>query len=218
MRQKMLIIEDHLSMIEGYKSIFQVFGKDMLFDFTTASTFEEAQLVMNTSTLSYDIIILDISLKRGGEKNEHSGKELGKMARRLFPIAKIIIITSHIEKLTLYSLYRDINPEGFLIKSDFTPNQLVEAVEKVLRYEYVYSDTFQDCVKEMSQDRLILDSVNREILNLIGSGIKTKSLNQYIPLSTSAIDKRKCVIKEFLNIGKGTDEDIIREAKRRGLI
>jgi hypothetical protein len=34
----------------------------------------------------------------------------------------------------------------------------------------------------------------------------------------SAIDKRKAQIKDFFCVQKGTDEDIIREAKKHGFV
>jgi two-component system, NarL family, response regulator NreC len=37
-------------------------------------------------------------------------------------------------------------------------------------------------------------------------------------LSNSAVEKRKVIIKEYFGIDKGTDEDIIREARKQGLI
>lgn len=63
-----------------------------------------------------------------------------------------------------------------------------------------------------------LDSYNRQIIMLLSQGVKTKNFHDYINLSTSAIEKRKVVIKDYLGIIKGTDEDILREARKQGLI
>ena len=48
--------------------------------------------------------------------------------------------------------------------------------------------------------------------------IKIDHLKVTSNITLSAIDKRKAHIKEFFNIEKGSDEDIIKEAKKRGLI
>jgi hypothetical protein len=40
----------------------------------------------------------------------------------------------------------------------------------------------------------------------------------YLGLSISAIDKRKAVIKSFFGIDKGSDEDIIKAAKKSGFV
>lgn len=53
---------------------------------------------------------------------------------------------------------------------------------------------------------------------LLSQGIQTKNLPDYLNLSKSAIDKRKVIIKEFFDIEKGNDEDILREARKQGFI
>ena len=63
-----------------------------------------------------------------------------------------------------------------------------------------------------------MDNYNRQILLLLSQGIKTKNLPDLLHLSKSAIDKRKAIIKQIFGIDKGTDEDILKEARRQGLI
>jgi hypothetical protein len=48
--------------------------------------------------------------------------------------------------------------------------------------------------------------------------VKTKDLPQYIPLSLSAIEKRKLNIREILEVKDGSDIDLINEAKTKGII
>ena len=73
-------------------------------------------------------------------------------------------------------------------------------------------------MKELLSKKAYLDNFNRQIITLLAQGIKTKSLPNHKNLSISSIEKRKVQIKDYLSIEKGTDEDIIREAKRLGLI
>jgi len=47
--------------------------------------------------------------------------------------------------------------------------------------------------------------------------VKTKKLVEYIPLSLSAIEKRKNYIKQLFNV-KGDDEHLLIEAKKRGFL
>jgi hypothetical protein len=65
---------------------------------------------------------------------------------------------------------------------------------------------------------MFLDDFNRQIITLLASGIQSKNLPNHINLSMSAIDKRKAQIKDFFCVQKGTDEDIIREAKKHGFV
>ena len=63
-----------------------------------------------------------------------------------------------------------------------------------------------------------LDIFDKQILYQLGKGIKTKDIPQYVPLSLSAIEKRKQNIRELLEVTGGSDIDIIREAKDKGII
>jgi len=51
----------------------------------------------------------------------------------------------------------------------------------------------------------------------LAKGIKNKNLSNYIPLSESAIEKRKYKIKRLLEVN-GDDEDLIQEARSQGYI
>ena len=81
-----------------------------------------------------------------------------------------------------------------------------------------YSPTVKKGIKEITSKDLYLDNYNRQIIFLLSKGVKSKSLPNYLPLSMSAIDKRKAQIKDYFLIEKGNDEDIIREAKKLDLI
>lgn len=215
--KKMLIVEDHLTMIEGYKSILALHNR-VTFDYFTARTYEEAVDVIHSAKSPFDVALLDISLNKGISQDELSGKNIGVLLRQQFPSTKIIIATSHIEKIILYDIYRAIKPESMLIKSDFGPFELIDALDQVLDNKPVYGDTFKNCVRDINEEPELLDSINQQIIFLIGQGIKTKNLPELLSLSVSTVDKRKAKIKEILGIEKGSDEDIIRLSKKRGLI
>jgi hypothetical protein len=87
-----------------------------------------------------------------------------------------------------------------------------------VRGENYYSKTIHKLNKEANSNRKILDHYNQKIILLLSQGIKTKNLHEHLHLSVSAIDKRKVSIKIFFGIEKGTDEDIIREARKQGFI
>jgi hypothetical protein len=53
---------------------------------------------------------------------------------------------------------------------------------------------------------------------LISQGVKTVNLPNYIPLSMSAIEKRKANIKDQLLKEKGSDKDLIEIAKKLGFL
>src|SRR5690606_2766046 len=122
------------------------------------------------------------------------------------------------ETFILYSIIKDVRPDGLLVKSDMSADEFLDAFENIFNGQTIYSSTVHRCIKDISRRDTYLDSYNRQIISLLASGIKTKNLPNYMNLSISAIDKRKAQIKTYFDIEKGNDEDIIREARNCGFI
>lgn len=214
------MIDDHPSMIEGYKSILSFNDLDYEIQVTPAYNCERAYHLITDiqSKAAYDVVFIDLSLPPFPEQNLHSGHDLATLVRMYMPSSKIIILTSHIEAFLLYKIHREIEPEGFLVKSDFTAEELLNAFNKIVAGNKYRSRTVQQNITDLMANDFLLDEHYQQIITLLAQGIKTKNMPEYINITLSAIDKRKAHIKEFFNIEKGSDEDIIKEAKKRGLI
>lgn len=214
------MVDDHPSMIEGYKIILSY--NDLGYEIETTSAFnckDAYDTIVNPNKKNYfDIVFLDYSLPPYEEKNINNGEDLALLVKKTSPNSKIVILTSHIETLILYNIIKRVNPNGLLVKSDFTADELLKAFESIINDEVYNSATVKSSLKELLSRDNYLDDFNRQMITLLSQGIKTKNLPQYMNLSMSSIEKRKVQIKLYLNIEKGTDEDIIREAKKRGLI
>ena len=215
-----LMIDDHPSMIEGYKSILSFNDLDYEIQVTPAYNCESAYYLITDiqSKLAYDVVFIDLSLPAFPEQKIYSGHDLATLVRLYMPSSKIIILTSHIEAFVLYKIHREIEPEGFLVKSDFTAEELLNAFNQIIAGNKYRSRTVQQNITELMANDFLLDEHYQQIITLLAQGVKTKNMPEYINITLSAIDKRKAHIKEFFNIEKGSDEDIIKEAKKRGLI
>lgn len=220
MKVRLLIIEDHPAMIAGYKSIlaFNKCGFDI--DITTTDSCSSAyKILTNPSPLiDFDVIFLDVILPPDEEHKIFSGEDLALVARKYLPLSKIIMLTSHTEAFVLYSIVKKISPEGLLVKSDFSPEELLIAFEEIFKGATYQSATVRKSIRDMLKSSTYFDSYNRKIISLLSQGIKTKNMPNHLGLSISAIDKRKSVIKSFFGIEKGTDEDIIRAARKNGFV
>jgi len=216
---KILIIDDHPTMIDGYKSILNSHGlisEDS--KVTSAHNCEEAYNIITKSTTPFNIILLDMNLPAYESKKMYSGEDLAVLIQHQFPESKIMMLTSHTETFLLFNLMKKINPQAIMVKSDFGEIELAEAFKKVLQGETYYTHTAQKSRKDVYIENNYLDAYNRRIITLLAKGIATKNLPTHLNITISAIDKRKAQIKDFFNITKGNDEDIIREAKKRGFI
>lgn len=213
-----LIVDDHPAMIEGYKSILASVYPLSNWKITEVHDCESAYHQLTGKDAFFDIVLLDLALPPYESGKIFSGEDLAKLARRIAPSTKLIMLTSHTEAFILYHLLKKINPEAVLVKSDFKAEEFIKAFRDILEGGTYYSISAQRSIKEVGINNYALDTYDRRIISLLSKGIKTKNLPDHVGLSLSAIDKRKAQIKEFFDIQKGNDEDILREAQKRGLI
>ncbi len=215
-----LMIDDHPSMIEGYKSILVFNDLDAEIEVESAYNCESAYycITENNNKKYFDFVFIDLSLPPYEEQNIYSGKELAHLVKLYMPSSKIVILTSHAESFLLYEIHKYINPIGILVKSDFTADELLLAFSKMSKNESYRSKTVQQSIKDFLSTNFVLDELNRQIIVLLSQGVKTKNLPNHINLTLSAINKRKAQIRVFFNLDDNSDEDIINAAKKRGFI
>jgi hypothetical protein len=70
----------------------------------------------------------------------------------------------------------------------------------------------------MIQKNINWDDYDSKILQLIAQGEKTINLPKFIPLSLSAIEKRKANIKKQLVLNLGSDKELIDVATNLGFL
>ena len=134
------------------------------------------------------------------------------------PQCKIMMLTMHSELVKINNIVKDINPEGLMIKNDLTFDELLFAFDKILNGDSYYSESVLEFIRMSQYDYIQVDIYDKKILYYLSKGIKTNELTSYIPMSLSAIEKRKIHLKEILDVKGGTDVELIYEAKYKGLI
>lgn len=219
MSMQVLFVDDHYLMIEGYKSILAISPIDRDTEIYAAHNCEEAfNLITKQPKIYFEMVFLDLTIPPFPNENLWSGADLAKVVKKHLPECKITILTSHAEAFVLYDIIKEINPSGLLVKSDITIPEFRVAFEEILNGTIYYSATVKQYLREITSRTIYLDNYNRQIILLMAQGIKTKNLPNHLPLSISAIDKRKVLIKEYFNLDRGTDEDILYAAKKAGFI
>ena len=220
MHLNILFVDDHAVVIEGYKSILSFNHDNHTLESHSVYSAKQAyqHLTDTKNNTTYQVVFLDYTLPECEELKLFSGEDLIPIIKKHQPQSKIVIITSHTEHFLLFSLYKNHTPDGILIKSDFSSDEFLKSFELILTGKTYYTQTMHEALKRIKALDFYLDLLDMQIILLLNQGIKTKSLNDHLPLTTSAIDKRKVKIKQFLGIEKGNDEDIIREAKKQKFI
>jgi DNA-binding NarL/FixJ family response regulator len=216
---QILIVDDHPFIIEAYKNAINKYSQNGFeFVVTQANNCKTGYENIVNQSRNFDIAFFDISMPEYAEKGIYSGEDLAMLMKTEMPECKIILLTMHTELLKINNIIKNINPSGLIIKNDLTFDELLFAFDKIINDESYYSQTVIKLVGQAQYNNIELDVFDKQILFHLSKGVKTKDLPTYIPLSLSAIEKRKLNIREILEVSGGTDVDLIREAKNKGVI
>lgn len=219
-KKNILIVDDHPFIIQGYKNaITRYKPKEYEFFINQANDCKSAyEIITNPEITAFDIAFLDISMPTYEEKGIFSGEDLAKLLNEYMPNCKIILLTMYTELLKIKNIIDTINPNGLVIKNDLTFDELLFGFDKVINDEIYYSQSIQKMMEQALHEVVEIDLFDKQILFHISKGTKTKDIPQYIPISLEAIEKRKLNLKKLLKIEDETDIELVREAKKRGLL
>ncbi|WP_044402060.1 response regulator [Lacinutrix sp. Hel_I_90] len=219
---RILMTDDHPMIIEGYQNTLLATKKEsqnLIID--VASNADESIKAIKYSIDTkkpYDIYFFDVSIPASSDGRYQSGIDLAAYVNDRSPQSKVIILTMFEEAYRITKILNEINPEGFLIKSDLTASELSSAFQRVLNHEVFYSSTVNTTIRKMQPYKIDIDSINHEILYLISTGIKTKDIAKHVNMSLSAVEKRKKQLKIIFAVDDGKDETLMEEAKSKGFI
>jgi len=123
--KKILIAEDDFYILDIYKSTFAEAG----YTVDTAKDGEEALSKLKTNT--YDVLLLDIMLPKV------SGTEIINWCRADNSPAKNLLIyaLTNLDESVFIKKVIDEGANGYFVKSDMTPDTLLEKVEAGLRVQ-----------------------------------------------------------------------------------
>jgi DNA-binding NarL/FixJ family response regulator len=219
-KNNILIVDDHPFIIEGYKNAITRYNpKDFEFLIGQAKDCESAyNIITDSDTTVFDIAFLDISMPPYEEKGIYNGEDLAKLISEYMPSCKIILLTMYTELLKIKTIIKTINPSGLVIKNDLTFDELLFAFDKVIKGKTYYSESVVKMLNLSEEDTIEIDQFDKQILFHLSKGTKLNDIPQYIPISLGAIERRKLNLKELLKVEEGTDIELVREAKNRGLL
>jgi len=218
-KQNVLIVDDHPFIIEGYKNaITRYKPKGYEFFISQAHDCKSGyELIEDETTPNFDVAFLDISMPAYEEKDIFSGEDLAKLILAKMPNCRIVLLTMYTELLKIKTIIRTINPNGLIIKNDLTFDELLFAFDKVMKNEKYYSQSVQKMLNQSSHNSIEVDEFDKQILFHLSKGTLVHEMPQYIPISLNAIEKRRVNLKELLKIKSGTDDDLVKEARSKGL-
>lgn len=219
-KKNILIVDDHPFIIQGYKNaIIRYNPNDYEFIVNEAIDCKSAYtLITNPETPVFDIAFLDISMPSYDEKGIYSGEDIAKLLKQYMPNCKIILLTMYTELLKIRTIIDAVNPYGLVIKNDLSFSEFLLVLDKVINNQFYYSQSIQKMMDQSQYKAVEIDLFDQKILFHISKGTKTEDFVHFIPISLNAIETRKINLKTLLDIADGTDIELVKIAKDRGLL
>lgn len=218
-----LLVDDHPLISAAYQSAFHHIEKehqDIFFEILTANTCDSAIAIIDEyahANRLIDIVFLDMRLPPSKDGKFLSGEDIGLRINKFFPDARQVVCTTFNDNYRVHSILKNLDPDGFLIKNDITPVELVTTIKEVLTQPPYYSKTVIKLLRKQISNDLILDDIDRKILYELSLGTKLKDITE-IPLSTAGIIKRKRHLKQIFNIKSADDRELVIIAREKGFI
>ncbi|AFL82519.1 response regulator containing a CheY-like receiver domain and an HTH DNA-binding domain [Aequorivita sublithincola DSM 14238] len=218
-----LIIDDHPLIIEAYRSAMaeiQEKRHELVFVIEEATSCDSATFLIERSLASnkLDLVFLDIKLPPAVNGPHLSGEDLGLEIRQKAPKTKIVVATTFNDNYRIQSIFKNINPEGFLIKSDISSDTLVSALVEILVDPPYYSKTVLQSVRKYISHDFLLDKWDRFLLYELSRGTKMKELPTIMPFSLGALEKRKRHLRTIFDVTDGEDRALLTRARKLGFI
>jgi len=218
-----LIIDDHPIIASAYESALESFvtqNATYKFKITSIYNLDEAQLLIENPGFieSLDLVFLDMRLPASSDGKLVSGEDLGKLIKSKKPTVKIIVSTTFNDNYRLHNILNSLNPEGFLVKNDINPKELLSAIENVLAGSPYYSKTVLNLLRKQVGSDIYLDEVDRKMLYELSIGAKLKDLSDLLPLSVAGIEKRRRNLKKMFGISGAEDRDLVKVAREKGFL
>jgi len=194
---KILLADDHKIMREGLRSLIKEQP-----NMTVVAEAEDGRTAMQLATkLLPDIIIMDISMP------ELNGIEATRQILATSPKSKVIALSMHTGRRMILEIL-NAGASGYLLK-DCAFDEVIHAIGVVASNSKYLSPKItdvvvKDYVSRISKDELstlsILTAREREVLQLLAEGKKTKDIASVLQVSIKTAEFHRQQIMEKLNI------------------
>ncbi|WP_168796435.1 response regulator [Flagellimonas onchidii] len=215
---KILMIDDHPSILEGYQLLIEKSGLDYDIHFWKAKSCDQAWEILKTNERPFHIVLLDICMPPSSKYSFINGEELGIKIRERYT-SKIIVLTSLSDEKRISNILHNVKPDGLIIKTDVTKHTLSKSISAVLSGNSYLSEKMLKVQSNLTNSgKDCLDVYDIKILSLLSKGEKTKNLPNYLPFSLSSIERRKKKIKLYFGLETNSNYELLDRAKSHGFI
>ncbi|WP_373519120.1 histidine kinase [Pricia sp.] len=218
---RVLAVDDHEMIVLGYKYTLE------------ASTFENFEVVVNIAPsfmagkaeiessakrLPYDIVMLDIQMFPESAQEERSGEDLGLLVKKISPSSKVVFLSSFSDSYRINNILKNVNPDGYMVKSEVDQKTLQTMVRTVLNNPPYYTAAALQAIRRKMANEDQIDERDKKILYQLSIGTKTKDISSMVAAASTTVENRKRQLKIMLGVENGNDFALVDEARKRGFI
>ncbi|MFD0797530.1 histidine kinase [Maribacter chungangensis] len=218
---RILAVDDHEMTTLGYKYILEGSEfENFQVRVEIAKSYEigKQKIEFSSRSLRYDIILLDIQLFPPQSKDPRTGVDLGILARQLVPKSKLVFMSSYSDNYRINNIFKTVDPEGYMVKSEIDEQSLRTMVETVLfRPPYYTAGALAAVRRRMSSD-IVLDDQDLKILYHLSLGVNTRDIAPLIASTNTTVEARKRQLKAIFGVKNGNDLALMEEARKRGFL
>jgi DNA-binding NarL/FixJ family response regulator len=209
---RIFLVEDHHIVRYGIKSLL-----DLNSEFQVVGEADNAEdLLLQIKKTPIDIVITDISM------SGMDGIELTKQIKKVTQGAvKVLILSMHADELYINQCF-EAGANGYMLK-DFKNNELNGAIQKIMKGEKYISRSASQILADnyiskeysgtnKSGSKIDITKREKEIMELISTGLSNKEIAEKIFVSISTVDAHRYNILKKMEV-KNTAEMITKAIK-----
>ena len=215
------LIDDHETILEGYKSLLQLYAEKITIDFYKFTDLGKAYLSLKNKNNEFppDVLLVDYRMPAYPEADIENGVDLAQVAKQEHPKVKVVLLTSHEDYLLLYDMYKQVALDGFIVKSDIIGKEFGDLLEALFNNEVYHSATIEEAIKNVNKYDCLTNFRNRQIIRLISEGFQSMSISEKLDVSLSTVKKRKKNLRFQLGLTENNnDEAIILKLRNEGFL
>ena len=214
-KTRVLLAEDHTIVRKGLRSLLD---KETGIE-VVGEAEDGREAIVKAEELHPDVVVVDIAMPG------LNGLEATRQIKKRFPDMKILILTMHAnEEYILQSL--KAGASGYLVKKS-APAELISAINAVHKGNSFLSPSISRTVideyirrsKEISEGEEGFEQLTvreREVLQLIAEGRKTREIAELLYISIKTVETHRAHIMNKLDIH--STAELTRYAIRKGII
>ncbi len=207
---RILIADDHSITREGLKVML-----NKMENFEVVAEAENGRLAISlTRKLLPDVVVMDINMP------DLNGVDATRQIVAELPQTRIIALSMYSDRSYVKGMLK-AGVSGYLLKN-CAFEELADAIQTVMRYQTYLSPKISEIVRDEFVKMMgsnepntveLLTDKEREVLQLIAEGKKTKDIAELLHISVKTVEARRSKIMEKLNINNvaGLTKYAIRE-------